>query len=747
MNYFNLTDIPDTEREIKFYLPESEILALASKIPVQPTIIRSVALLDGNRRRESFYNERCAKTHHEDVFKKIVAEEKKKSMRLTIATETPITDFDPKKCTIIRLKYRTRFEREYYYLDITRVKKISPQTPKISTAICEFFEAPAGDLEMEAELKPTTPFSKLTEILNELGHQPSPLQDLAKKLSKRGDTVKQLTNNPKMFSTEIFEKSFRASDFLVMEKSDGKRCLLQIFDKSFNEILEGSVRSIGQIPVAENYHLVDCEMIDDEYFAFDIILEYGVPIRGNYKTRLEALRKHAGIYAVKDIREVTCENLIQLSRGPKCDGLIFQEIQGDYYTARILKWKPAEMMTFDFLIVPMPFTGVKPFISQHNLYLLMVGAKKGSVQVPGIYLKLMAHHNLPVGNYAPVPFSPPLAPLTYIWESPEKYSLCVGEFIFNNGWRLVKIREDKTLLISRGIYGNDFRVAEEQFNEINNPLTLQKLCLKLGGSETVPYFQQQKDVEYARMAKFNNFVKFRVMSMLQGVNRVLDIASGRGSDVFIYNGLNVGHVSFVEPDKVAFIELSKRVKLLHENKFYTHTPKPKKNMTFDLTNADYETFSKTVSKYTALVCNFAAHYFLRSYTDYKNFNSFCAANSIEIIILTILDSEIVDKHLVNGVYKNERYYIEAHDAPSGSEGKNANRQGEYHIKHHFSSVLIPEAKINTPKLIRAMKHYEVIKRDSFGSYLEEYERCKKIELPPIDKEYSSFYQYLVFRKS
>jgi hypothetical protein len=71
---------------------------------------------------------------------------------------------------------------------------------------------------------------------------------------------------------------------------------------------------------------------------------------------------------------------------------------------------------------------------------------------------------------------------------------------------------------------------------------------------------------------------------------------------------------------------------------------------------------------------------------------------------------------------------------------------EYWIKHHFATELIPESKINTPELIKAMKNYELIKRDSFGAYAAEYEEKKNITLNLLDLEYSSFYQYLIFRK-
>ena len=353
-----------------------------------------------------------------------------------------------------------------------------------------------------------------------------------------------------------------------------------------------------------------------------------------------------------------------------------------------------------------------------------------------------------LSEYNPVPFTPPIAPLTYIWESDEKYPLVVGEFAYHhNTWNLIKIREDKTSLIQKRIFGNDFFIAEAQFNELHDPLTLELLCTSSPLSHRVkenienklkkgkgPYFENQKDLEYAKMTKFNNYVKFRVMSMISGFERVLDIASGRGADIFIYNGIGVKHVSFVEPDGSAFIELSKRVKMLNDRKFYTHTDMPKKNMQYDLTNEDYDTYaSHCKSKYNALVCNFAAHYFLKNRNDYRAFNEFCKNNEIDIVILLILDSEIVDAHMTNGVYKNDKYFITL------SENK-------YLIKHHFATELIPESKINTVELIKAMKNYELVKRDSFGAYAEEYERVKKIKLNLLDLEYSSFYQYLVFRR-
>ncbi len=842
------------EIEIKFKISQELILKILRSQTEKPEITYSVVLLKGSARRESFYDiGTLKKTHHEDILKTVHDSLSNTYAKIVCASETHIKDFDPKQCTDIRLKKRfaVALFAQSAKRDITIIKNISAKTPKLPTVINDFFSTEDFS-EMELEVEFLSGFNLLDEnqkiqvvndvqkqLLGSVGIKEKPVNHLVSisnylhsigVLKREVETVKQITNNPKLFSKDIFETNYEPSNFMVMEKSDGLRCILKICGGSFIEITENSQISFPTSSSLREEEVIDCEKKNGEYYAFDLIIYSGEYLKKNYLERIALLRQLAEktkIFKVKEICEINCDNILRLSKNNDVDGLIFQEIKPTYYDARILKWKPLELLTFDFLIVYLPYTGISPFvlsdsspkIGEKYMHLLFVGcAKKKNSQVkfPGFYQKLLVYHNLTLADYNPVPFTPPIAPYVYIWETDKKYDLCVGEFVYkHNAWQLLKIREDKTALISKRIFGNDYAVAEAQFNELNNPLTLDMLCsltslrevkgeslrdssvmtrfqnntidyvqskgglplplplfaqsakretqsakretqsakreIKRGNNEGKPiYFQAQKDMEYSKMTKFNNYVKFRIMCTIRGFKRVLDIASGRGADIFIYNGLEVGFVSFVEPDKAAFIELSNRLKMLGERKFYTHTDMPKKNIQYDLTNEDYDTFATHCRcKYNALVCNFAAHYFLKTRTDYRAFGKFCVANEIEIVILLILDSEIVDAHMTNGVYKNDKYYISS--VPLRGEEREGiyekgNENDTYWIKHHFAKDLIPESKINTPELIKAMSGYELIKRDSFGAYAAEYEEKKNVKLNLLDLEYSSFYQYLVFRR-
>ncbi len=764
----------DLELELKFKLQNSQIKHILDTLNqsemAPPQSIYSVTLFDDFKRRESFYDTKTLKkTSHIDVCKTPLysAESINKTtpkIRCVLAKEETINAFDTKKVKLIRIKKRYRFvNAEGYYIDITEIKTVSNMTPKLPEVIQTFFKSECCDCDFELEIEFTKrlDFFKVINslcvyILGLIGlHKVinTVIIDISSYLYKSGvlkrqyETLKQITNNPKLFSRKVFEKDFEPGKYLALEKTDGQRCLLKIWDLCFTEILEGEIKVFGKECEAgsEKYSLIDCEKQDDEYYAFDIIIHNGVYLQDNYNKRLELLREIAEntkIYKIKDIKPITCENLNALMYGSKreVDGLIFQEIHNDYYNAKIYKWKPAEMITIDFLIVPMPYKGVKPFISNKNIYLLMTGCSKSKlhllgVPLPKVYNKLMFDNNINIENYNPIPFMPALNRDTYIWESHDNHVLSAGEFSYNvntKKWKLVKIRHDKTLLIKNRVYGNDYFVAEDTFNELQNPLKLAEIC-EIKGGLVNQYFIKNKSTEYVGMAKFNNYVKYSVMRSLRNVNKVLDIASGRGSDIFIYNGLEVKNVTFVEPDLNAFIELTDRLRKLNDPKFYVHTPKPYKNMSYNLVNEDYDTFAhKSPSKYDALVCNFAAHYFLKDENDYKYFNNFCKANGITLVILTIYDTEIVEKHMVNDVYENDKYYIK-------------NLGDKYFVKHHFATELIPENKINTNRLIKCMRNYKVVARDSFKHFLELYQQKKNVVLQPIDAEYSSFYQYIVFR--
>lgn len=715
------------EAEIRFNLSQEKIRELLESQKSTGKIITSVVLSYGDLRRESFY-ESGVKTHHVDQRKSSLGHVQTKDFKIVFSLEEPAV-FDLHKKDLIRAKYRISFDFPAWRMDFTRAKIITSQQ-NLLAALQKFWSSNEGEWQLEIEFHrealgdgeiviheainsvlSTTCEGDLFAFYKILGKIPHP-------------SVKNLVNNPIILTRGEFT-SIDLSKYIVMDKSDGQRCLLYFTPDKVEEYTEAGCRVLN-IAVNCGTKLVDCELVNDVYLLFDLLIDGGEVARGNFLERRATLESQLRGKLPKNMRLkpfllATPENIREVfykKYDHEIDGLIFNEIDASYKFAKIWKWKPAELITIDFLIVPFPFKGVKPFISDKNIYILMCGCEAKKFASTGIklfskYEKLMQLHGLPTWGYRPVPFSPSVNRDLYIYETLEDIPLSVGEFQWTTkGWKLIKLRPDRK--VSEGFYGNNFFVAEKHFHEIQFPLTFEELLKngKTGGS----YFERSKTAEYSDMTKFNRYVKYRIMQRLRGA-RVLDIASGKGQDIYIYNSIGAAEVIFTEPDQAAVIELTDRSYNIDNPRAYKDIPRPTRNMVTKIIHSKFEDL--VPQRVDAVVCNFALHYL-----PIPKFVDFCAATKAELVILTFFDSELVDRETVD----SPKYKI-------------IRRGDTYIVKHHFHDEPIPEAVVNTEHLIWLFrkKKYDLVARDSFGRYLSDR------ALSPEDAKYCSLYQYCIFK--
>lgn len=706
--------------------------------------IFSVVLMYGDYRRESFYDEKYNKINHIDMEKKQVGHINVGEFKFTASTENTNIGgaFEISKVKDIKIKDRYIYDWSDGHYDITFIEKIKYNTGiNLKEKIHKFLSAEKTaeyDIELEYEFTKVD-IKKIEAVIintyNSFGGEYLAryyLEEIKNILQIKvaSLSIKQIGNNPVLLDRKTFN-TIDIKNYLVLEKTDGKRGFIKYTKTGYIIITEEKIITEGR-PEGD-FHIFDCEILDDMIYIFDVMIFDGVKLTIPYINRMALLGKIrlSREFRIKEYYEPTCENIKKLLGHKNIDGLIFNEKNAGYLNMHIYKWKPADLITFDFLVMPMPYKGIKPFISDKNLYILMCGCSnkefgKLNIKVPLQYKELLAKNDIKLGTYNPVPFSVPLWKDAFLYESDEVYKLCVAEFsldIKSHKWTFIKIRDDKTLLIKSGIYGNDYFVAEKHFNELQNPLTERELCSGKIGSG---YFVKDKGMDYKVMAQFNNFVKYNIMKILTGLKNILDIASGKGQDIFIYNGLNIGKCFLVEPDKEAYVELNNRLRSLDDEKFYKYTKRPDINMDYETFNKSYEEYTSVdTNKYNAIVCNFAIHYILKKPEDYAVFSNYCIERGASVVILTYLDYDIVSKY---APYVNEKFDLKIEN-------------NMFKIKHHFATEPYLEHIIDTKLLIKHMSQkYELIMRDSFGSYLKE----RPISEP--DATYCSFYQYVVFRK-
>lgn len=709
------------EVEIRAKVDKQTLLQLLEKAGDKYEEICSISMMYGDYRRESFYVNK-KKSRGEDIKKNKLFKINVGNFEVSFADEVNIDDFNVNCVDSLRFKYRRRFSMLGGKLDFTRFLDVKAYSFGILDSFFNFLDNETlglWNLELEVEEDIEEAIMKLAEFMGTNDIVQNQLREFANLMgaAPKSLSIKTLGKNPVMLDKIVF-KRISLSNFVILEKSDGVRAFMKFYDSGYILFMDGKTITHGECD--GDFSLFDCEyMKNGTVKIFDLMLHNMKTENIGYLERMAIVKKMKlpKNCEIKKYYPATCENMKKVVKSEEAiDGIIFNEINKSYMQMDIFKWKPADQITFDFLVVPLPdnYKGVSPFIGNRNIYVLMNGCmasqlKRTGIKLFGRYKNLLNIYNIQYGNYNPIPFSPPVWRDAYVWHSDEKFNtMFVGEFrVVKKEWQLLRVRDDKTLLIKDRVYGNDYFVAEKHINELQDPLTIDMMCKAKTGSA---YFANDKPTEYEEMTKFNGYVKYEILQILANVDKVLDIGSGKGQDIFKYPE-NIGSAMFVEPDKIAFIELNER---LRKAKFKTSS-----------VNESYENFIKLPHRFDAVVSNFACHYFLNSVKAYAEFAKYCSGVGASIVVLTYMNIDVMKLPLKNAKY-------------------NIYREGnKLFVKHHFSNEPYPENIVFTDELVKCMKKekYNMIFRDSFGRFLE-----FKNLTDPLDKEYVSLYQYVVFRK-
>ena len=382
------------ELELRFHLSETEILNIFSKFS-NPKIINSVCIFDGIHRKESFYDENYVNLKkYEIIEKKIKLKKQLNKHSIVLSSEEPKESFNNKTVNKIIVKKRQRFEKDGWYFDftyITHIKIFNNLVEQVQKA----FKS-QGELKFEVEdylHKDIT--VRYYKLINEIFQEDNFYAQLHLLFKTPYKSLKQATNNPIILTKKKF-KSVNLDDFMVSSKSDGKRCILKYYDSdNFLEILEGKVLTHG-CEKASPYFIIDCEKINGKYYCYDLIND-----EANYMERLKTLKTlQNNNIILKEILPCNEQNIKKIynNKDHESDGLIFTQIKSSYKEAYIYKWKPAEQITFDFLIIP--YIGkIKPFIPEKNkhLYLLFCGCAKNksqNIKYPNDYKELLVTHGI-----------------------------------------------------------------------------------------------------------------------------------------------------------------------------------------------------------------------------------------------------------------------------------------------------------------------------------------------------------------
>ena len=380
----------------------------------------------------------------------------------------------------------------------------------------------------------------------------------------------------------------------------------------------------------DSIYILDTEFYNGTYYIFDIMVFEGdiiteLPFSERH-TYFEKAKKLHTSFRIKPFIKLTTDYKNELkkfkaSKKPyEVDGIILTPEDGFYNTMKVYKYKPSDKMSIDFLIKKCPdkLLGISPYIAEKDktLYLLFCGmsdymfSKLGMSFVKHydqIFNTIDAYH-LP--KYFPVQFQPSNKTYAYIFSGDEGLEGEVGEFVYHDDkWHLHKIREDRRVELARGNYfGNDYRIAENIWMAYSDPLVIEEL------SSSDSYFQEHDNQLQKSSRNFNSFVKSKIFEQFKETTWVIDLASGKGQDLFRYGLHKMRNVVFLEIDNMALSELLSR-----KYDFVKSTEKSKMSIMLhqiDLNEDHKDNFDKLQdlhlpsSGVDLMVCNFAFHYFI-----------------------------------------------------------------------------------------------------------------------------------------
>lgn len=646
--------------------------------------------------------------------------------------------------------------------------------------------------------------------------------------------LKQLANQPKNLTKSVwFDKVLPNIDnYYVSDKADGERCFVHITngkveiiltDKSFDmteqfansckteTILDAEIVNMDRDDPAKSKHpklyIFDIlysghKVTHDPFEKREKMLDEYVKLLKNTEKKI-LIRLDQASYG-KSIREV----FDRKTRAYPIDGLVFTPAvmkfdkdqkwhKPDYFGMVVYKFKEPEKISVDFLIMKPPSSvlGTKPYIvkKDHELYFLFSGINMNDSKVLNLpdlrgYREMI--EGIPEsGNYFPIQFSHRSFPYSYMWyvskndpiAKSENLHHQIGEFIWNSNkeeWKLDRMRPDKAILVKQGLaFGNNFRVAEEIFNNYLNPLTLPMLTdiSENKYEKGQNYFQEKKKETYKALTKLNNYVKAQLIKQLENKSWVVDLSAGRGGDLFTYNGFGIHNGLFMDIDQSALEELGNRAWDLGNTHSYVFSRAPQSNIKIYTMQNDLNTpAAKTLleiekrgipvpmGQVDGVICNLSIHYVMTSEAALKNI--FTLVDKIlkpgGVFIFTTFDGQRIFK-LLEKINQGDSWDIEEEH-----EGK---KELKYSIRKNYKDAKFkmgltigvvhpfsggkyydePLADVDQITEAFTTKGYKLQQKGSFADWNDRYKKFNTQwfeNLTADDKRYGALYSYISVAK-
>jgi SAM-dependent methyltransferase len=583
-------------------------------------------------------------------------------------------------------------------------------------------------------------------------------------------------------------------NFYLTDKVDGQRAIILVKNGKVNAITD--VLEELKLPddkITDTY-IFDTERYEDSFYLFDVMVwENESLVEKNFADRFVYFKSAAKLFPFLKTKtfvsltspgfgkQIKDHHTAQVSLEYETDGYIFTE-NSPYNRMRTFKFKPAKKSSVDFLIKKCPEKMLHLFETPElgkekpdtYLYILCCGiAKNVMKRLQMKPLRGLFDDALMDAPYVPIQFAPSNNHRAYLWHSAEELDGMIGEFRVKNyrdhhldyEWELMRKREDRLVEVDRGNYfGNNYRIAEMVWMNYQDPINIKfivELDEKKDDENFSGYFQVHDSQKHKGTRHFNSFVKSEILSKV-GPKNVLDIASGKGQDLFRYANGGAKSVVFTDIDKLALMELIGRKHTFANQRNVRPSSMHIQCQLLDMgdppkENEELLARALDLPSFDSVFCQFAMHYFLKTASSAakvaKFVSRFLPAGGK--FVFTAFDGASIFEKLrdqedwtikdnVDGeiLYSIRKKYDEPMLRPFGQI---------IEVWLPFSKGYYPEFLVNISAIQTefAKKNLTLKESWSFGEMLSQYETANKKgfdEMSEEEKEYSSLYKVFIFEK-
>lgn len=602
----------------------------------------------------------------------------------------------------------------------------------------------------------------------------------------RGYGLKRLGNQVIELTRDVLDKiKGNIRQFYITPKLDGVRTIILI-DDGVAWALNDKLKSIPvELDDVKQPVVIDAEEYDGRYYLFDVMVLGSSVMEETYELRLDMLKTLVGLsplFTLKPTKRIVSptdfRDFVNGNFGFKTDGVVITPAFGEYASMRVYKYKPPSHLTIDFLIrkCPPSLLGMAPYKIHPGVttYILFCGITRAKMQQYG--LNLIRHYSsiFPGAprDYFPIQFSPPNAPYAHIYWSAEDLDGRVGEFARRDGaWVLTKIRVDRDLeLQSNRYFGNFYDHAVSIWNSIGNPLLPDNIVAVLKAAQTVApsdnpddifdvvvppnttsttgaaYFEIHDSQQHRISRDFNNSVKFKIYEVFANASTVLDLACGKGQDLFKFKKFGVRRLICLDESQEALDILQERRKQIHHMQI--NTLRVDLSQPAALVIAAIDT-AFTLQKVPRINCSLAMHYFMSTEASCGEFAKL-VSHYLEhdgLFLATFFDGSAVFDLLSThgGAWRVDRDGAQLYGITAKYRaGKLAKFGQKIDVFLPFSHEPMEEPLVNIRAVTTVFKKHDLILESykSYSTYINMLSRLANAD----DRMYVGLYHFALFRK-